>query len=338
MARAGAEAWRPLLTQYAGDIPVDALVAWIDEESGGNPCSLGMIENGVDIECGIFQLMSPDNTNDGGTTCAALRASCAGPASASQARGLTDDERILQVTSGLRYVQVQRAAARQALASVRATWPENSGDFWALVKSRHGAPAVASDLLPAVAAKLGHAPSNWSEFVNTYTTMSANEIPSSLRGYFQRPSRDGYRNRVDDIIMNADKVGKAVGYQLSAQPIVMPSGSGASKFLWSFAAAGAAIGAGWLALHLVRRARPMVLGDAQQLTRPQTKALCLAASRSSGLVSAGHDFLTNVSTLRALERRGLVKFVGKSGPYYAIRVQYRITDAGRAAAPSGCTP
>lgn len=263
MARAGAEFWRHLVAQYAGDIPVEALIAWIDEESGGKPCSLGMIVNGADIECGIFQLMAPGNTNDGGTTCSALRASCAGPASSTAARSLTPDEQVLQVTSGIRYVQVQRAAVRQALAAVGANWPEATGDFWALVKSRHGVPTVASDLLPAVAQKLGHAPSSWSEFVNTYTKMVAGEIPPSLRRFFLSPSKDGYRNRLDDVIANADKVGRAVGLPLSPLPAVLPTeASGTKKFLIGFAAVIGVAGLSWAAVHVAKRfaTRPMALG------------------------------------------------------------------------------
>ncbi len=64
----------------------------------------------------------------------------------------------------------------------------------------------------------------------------------------------------------------------------------------------------------------------------QREALLLAASRKRGLVSAGHAFKTAHATLKALARRGLLVFVGSSGSYFDLRMQYRITDAGRALA------
>jgi hypothetical protein len=109
------------------------------------------------------------------------------------------------------------------------------------------------------------------------------------------------------------------------------SGSGVKSFFTAFAVIGGLAGLGWLTLHLVniKAAKPM--SGAASISTPQLEALRLAASRKSGLVSAGHSYPTSRNTLRALAKRGLVEFVGKSGAYYDMRLAYRITDAGRAA-------
>src|SRR5438105_4912346 len=57
----GVESWRPLVTEMAGDIPIEVLLRWIKHESGGNPCATGKIVNGASIENGLFQLYSPDD-------------------------------------------------------------------------------------------------------------------------------------------------------------------------------------------------------------------------------------------------------------------------------------
>jgi hypothetical protein len=107
--------------------------------------------------------------------------------------------------------------------------------------------------------------------------------------------------------------------------------SGVKSFFTAFALIGGLAGLGWLTIHLVnvRVAKPM--SGTTSVSTPQLEALRLAASRKSGLVSAGHSYPTSRNTLRALAKRGLVEFVGKSGAYYDMRLAYRITDAGRAA-------
>ena len=68
-----------------------------------------------------------------------------------------------------------------------------------------------------------------------------------------------------------------------------------------------------------------------KLTPSQRTALELAASRKSGCVSSGHGFPTPSSTLRALRKRSFVTHVATVGTYCTMQIQYRITDAGRAA-------
>lgn len=152
------EAWRSLLDRYRGDIPLDYLLAWLQKESGGDPCSYTSLR-----ESGIFQLMPPDNTNVAGTTEAALRAACSG-GSGSLTRNLTDAEANLQVASGIQYVRWARDQARRKLAAAGASWSESSPDFWAMVKLQHAYPAPTAGWLAAATAKYGRPPQNWAEF------------------------------------------------------------------------------------------------------------------------------------------------------------------------------
>ena len=95
----GVESWRPLVTEMAGDIPVEVLLRWIKHESGGNPCSTGAPAKtgGGSIENGIFQLYSPDD--DHLATPAQLHGSfCTGQTCT---RDLTLEEARIQVASGI---------------------------------------------------------------------------------------------------------------------------------------------------------------------------------------------------------------------------------------------
>ena len=152
------EIWRNLLADAAPDLPTDFLLAWINKESAGNMCSFTSYH-----EAGIFQLMPPDNTRDGGTTEEALRAAC-NPGVQTFARDPTADEKMVQITSGVRYVRHVRDVARKRLAAVGANWSESSADFWSMVKLVHTLPSLLNGLEIAKKA-LGRAPANWAEFV-----------------------------------------------------------------------------------------------------------------------------------------------------------------------------
>lgn len=162
------ELWRPLVQRYAGDIPVDFLLAWIQKESNGNSCSWTKLR-----EAGIFQLMAGDNQRDGGTTEAALRAGCVGTTQ-QLSRSLSDAEANEQVRSGVQYVRFARDQTRKKLAAVGAKWDESASDFWRLVKWHHVAPAYTSRWLTAAASELGRPPANWAEF-----RRMATGVPSS---------------------------------------------------------------------------------------------------------------------------------------------------------------
>lgn len=137
--------WTPLLKKHAGSIPLPFLFAWLKKESDGNPCSYTSLR-----ESGIFQLMPPYNTDQGGTSEAALRAACSGT-SQKASRQLTDQEAEEQVRSGIRYVNYARDYARQYVK-----WPESGRDFWKMVKMVHVAPARVKKYAPGT--------SSWAEF------------------------------------------------------------------------------------------------------------------------------------------------------------------------------
>ena len=152
----GVESWRPLVTEMAGDIPVEVLLRWIKHESGGNPCSTGAPAKtgGGSIENGIFQLYSPDD--DHLATPAQLHGSfCTGQTCT---RDLTLEEARIQVASGIAYVRSCRERARAQLKQAGVTWDEAGTDFWSLVKMQHNLPSVPKQYIPKLR------PSSWSEF------------------------------------------------------------------------------------------------------------------------------------------------------------------------------
>jgi hypothetical protein len=150
----GVESWRPLVTEMAGDIPVEVLLRWIKHESGGNPCSTGKIVNGASIENGLFQLYSPDD--DHIATPAQLHGSfCTGQKCI---RDLTLQEARIQVASGIAYVRICRERARAQLKQGGVSWDETGSDFWSLVKMQHNLPSVPKTYIPKLR------PSSWSDF------------------------------------------------------------------------------------------------------------------------------------------------------------------------------
>lgn len=150
------ESWRPLVTEMAGDIPVEVLLRWIKRESGGNPCATGApaSSGGGSIENGIFQLYSPDA--DRFATPAQLHGSfCSGQTCI---RDLTLEEARIQVASGIASVDSLRNLARAHLKGAGVVWEEVGSDFWSLVKMEHNVPVVCRDYLKSVR------PTSWSEF------------------------------------------------------------------------------------------------------------------------------------------------------------------------------
>jgi hypothetical protein len=163
--------WTPLLQQYGSAYPLQFLYAWLKKESGGNPCSYTTLR-----ESGIFQLMPPGNTSQGGTTEAALRAACSG-SSQQATRALTQAEAAEQVRSGIQYLDYAKGYARQYV-----DWPESNPDFWKMVKMVHVAPARVKQYAPGSsswaqfrqkAAAGGDTPANWldnAEWVGSFGT------------------------------------------------------------------------------------------------------------------------------------------------------------------------
>lgn len=154
------EAWRDLITQQAGDIPVDFLVAWVGYESAGNACDYTVYQ-----EAGAFQLMPGDNMNTAGTTMAKMHPvppCTAGTRTIVPFSALSSDQASEQVRAGIQYVTYCRQYAHQQMDAYGYTWPESSGDFWILVKMVHVSPVWLKNTLAAGVAGGGDPPSDWS--------------------------------------------------------------------------------------------------------------------------------------------------------------------------------
>lgn len=170
------EAWRDLVSSYAGSIPVNFLLAWIQIESCGSACSYTSY-----AEAGIFQLMNPDNIRQADTTLEAIHPSppCTpGVNSFVTLQSLSQGQQVEQVASGMRYVNYARDRAHTLLAAAGQDWSEDSPDFWMMVKLYHALPGIIAPGLASAAVALGRAPQTWNEFLlgsaRAYTSPIAN--------------------------------------------------------------------------------------------------------------------------------------------------------------------
>ena len=154
------ELWRSQILRHVPNPAggVDYWLAWLQKESGGNPCSYTSLR-----ESGLFQLMPPDNTNRGGTTEAALRAACAG-SSQTPARSLTDADVREQMVSFERYLAYVTGRAQEKLTAAGVPWSSSTPSFWAFVKLQHAYPAPSQGWLQQATAALGRPPADWNEF------------------------------------------------------------------------------------------------------------------------------------------------------------------------------
>lgn len=206
MFPAAVEIWRPLVSKYAGDIPVPFLLAWIQKESYGNPCSYTSLH-----EFGIFQLMRGSNLQHGGTTEAALRAACMPVPSQALARSLTSPEADAQVRSGVQYVNWARNYARTRMREHGVTWPESSKDFGRLTMFVHALPARIAPWFAAARAGLGRPPRSWAELVPF--------APAA--------------NISDKWVKHADWIGSHWGgMPIPVLPIAVAAGAGVLYYLW----------------------------------------------------------------------------------------------------------
>jgi hypothetical protein len=196
------EAWRPPIEQEAAGagVPVDFLLTWVQHESFGNPCSLGIPGH----EAGIAQTYHPDDDRFGATF-DELRAACV-PSTQNLARPLTPDEKRLQVSSLVGLVKGARDAARQQMSRAGVTWSESSPDFWNLVKLRHALPAWGADYLRPCGDELGHPPSTWGEFRGWIEGLSDERV-TAINPKVAPWASLAERRRLFD---NAEKTGKAV--------------------------------------------------------------------------------------------------------------------------------
>jgi len=177
------ESWRPLVTEMAGDIPVEVLLRWIRRESEGNPCATGAPakSGGGSIENGIFQIYSPDG--DRFATPAQLHgAFCSGQTCI---RDLTLEEARIQVASGIALVNSLRNLARAHLKGAGVVWEEVGSDFWSLVKMEHNIPVACRDYLKNLR------PASWSEF---------------KAGILKNPPKE-YSGKIDGIVSLAEDIG-----------------------------------------------------------------------------------------------------------------------------------
>lgn len=222
----GAERWRSQLASMAPDIPTNFLIAWLEEESGGNPCSLGITTPGKQ-EAGIWQTMHPQDDKYGATY-DQLRQGCTG-------QTVTDASAVDNTAqmAGINMVRDYMARTTAQLAAVGVPWGPDSSDYWKAVKSIHGLPCILSDLLPRVVAKSGP-PATWDDFRDKVMQMSPSEMGAGCAAFFVSPSHEGTQNRLDDIFSNATKAGRWGGGVLSQLPL---GGSSASLLLLGGAAA-----------------------------------------------------------------------------------------------------
>lgn len=157
------EAWRALVSAYAGGIPVNFLLAWIQIESCGNPCSYTTY-----AEAGIFQLMYPDNIMQAGTTLAAIHPvppCVAGTQNTAYFTSLSSDQQDEQVRSGLQFVNYCRTQVHSKLVQYGQDWGEDTPDFWMMCKLWHALPGIIGPGLQSATDALGYAPTNWAEFL-----------------------------------------------------------------------------------------------------------------------------------------------------------------------------
>lgn len=163
------EMWRPLVSSMAGNIPVDFLMAWIQKESDGDPCSWTSSS-----ESGVFQYMPPDNLNEANTTLAQQHP--VPPCSTSSGHpslsfsDLTPSQQNAQIQAGITFVNYCVGVVQTALDASGAdpsAWDPSGQDFWRLVKLVHAAPAYVSHGIGLVTQVNGQPPASWDEFRST---------------------------------------------------------------------------------------------------------------------------------------------------------------------------
>lgn len=219
-----AEQWRPYFESLAPDIPQDFLIAWLDKESGGNPCSTGI----PGVEAGIFQTYHPADDRFGATF-AQLRQGCSG-------QQIVDPSAVdyeLQASAGINFVRGKIAAAAAHIVGAGVNWPMDSSDFWKAVKQEHALPCVMGELLPRVVRQYGPPP-DFGTFRDQAMTIPPSSVSAACAAFMNSPSVRGLRNRVDDTMENAEEVGRYGGGVLAAVGAL----GGAGPFLLLAAAGG----------------------------------------------------------------------------------------------------
>lgn len=183
-------------------------VQFVAMESGGNPCAVGYPASkgpdGLPLEMGIAQFYNPDDLVALGLTGEELRVYCVpGDHHETTFRGKKVRGFSQQMRMPLTPEQVRRQAGgtvglisrsmrevTEVLTSIGAgpAWSPSRRDFWRLVKLQHGLPALISEGLPRINAKLGRPPRDWSEFKAALDTVTLGARAEAKRrqGLFPR--------------------------------------------------------------------------------------------------------------------------------------------------------
>lgn len=186
------EDWIPLMELLAANanLPQEALpfvMAWMQHESGGNPCAWGTATakgpDGHPREQGIGQLYNPDDFTRFDIPSGAFRVYCI-PGTQKCSRELTAEEMMAQAKGFMKLVTRSREVAGLASAKVGLQW--TGKDRWKLVKLVHGLPGLVKQGLSRTTTKLGRPPKNWQEFKVTIDETKLDDGTERYRAIFPR--------------------------------------------------------------------------------------------------------------------------------------------------------
>lgn len=148
------------------------LLAWLQKESDGNPCSFTKYH-----EAGIWQLMPGSLTSDGGGDLAKAGTTVseqhpvppctAGTQTSASISDLTSDQIAAQVSAGTTYLNYCIDMVQTALQNNGSPIDQTNPDFWRFVKLVHAAPAWVKNGIGLVSQQLGAPVSSWDDFEST---------------------------------------------------------------------------------------------------------------------------------------------------------------------------
>ncbi len=104
-------------------------------------------------------------------------------------RPMTPHEMRRQADATIRLIARCMTSATRDLVGVGAgsAWSPSGRSYWTLVKLQHGLPAISRQGLPAVTAKLGRPPADWSEFTRTLGDVRLDpDVEAKYRADFPR--------------------------------------------------------------------------------------------------------------------------------------------------------
>lgn len=202
--------WEPVVSGFAKayNLSLPFCMAWIEIESGGNPCAWGVATavgpDGFPREQGIAQLYNPDDMTRFKVASGALRGYCV-PGTNKCSRKLTADEIRFQADKATQLMAYCRDVAESAARKNGLRWSER--DRYRLAKLVHALPGLVRTGVALVTAKLGHPPRDWMEYrvgVDN-TKMDA--------------GTEHYRKDFKRLLDNAESVGGAVPSSLSEKAV-----------------------------------------------------------------------------------------------------------------------